>query len=120
LLVLRASPVDGSIVDPYSGRTYASIDGLDLDHVVPLGWAWDHGACRWPTQLRIMLATDVHNLVFTAASLNRSKSDQGPETWLPAVDPCGYWTRFQQLVDDYRLEHEPVGYDGHTKACPTS
>jgi hypothetical protein len=116
VLVLRAA-ADGSVVDPYTGDVHASIAGMDLDHVLPLAWAFDHGACNWPMQLRIMLATDPHNLVFTSASLNRSKGDQSPATWLPPVDPCGYWARFQELATFYRLTLDPPGADGYAKAC---
>lgn len=116
ILLLQRGPT-GLVRDPYTGKDHPDTKGMDLDHVVPLGWAWDHGACHWPTQLRIMLATDPHNLVFTDASLNRSKGDSGPASWRPPVDPCGYWTKFTQLATDYRLQLDPVGADGHKEAC---
>lgn len=102
IVTLAAAP-DGTIIDPYTGLSYPSTAGMDLDHIVPLGWAWDAGACRWPMQLRLMLAVDPHNLVFTAASLNRAKGDQGPDKWLPPTDPDGYRARFCRLAADYRL-----------------
>ena len=114
---IRKSPVDGSLLDPYTGKALAFADA-DLDHVVPLGWAWDHGACGWSTQLRVMFATDVHNLELVAAKLNRAKGDSGPADWLPPTGACAYWQRFVQLVHDYRLQLDPETDAAHAKACP--
>ncbi|WP_236079024.1 HNH endonuclease family protein [Marinobacter nauticus] len=45
---------------------------VDIDHVVPLNWAWGHGASSWPRQKREKFANDPVNLIPVEASLNRS------------------------------------------------
>lgn len=36
--------VRGRWLDPYTGRIFQNSSGLDIDHVVPLFWAWQRGA----------------------------------------------------------------------------
>jgi hypothetical protein len=59
-------------------------------------------------------ANDPGVLVAVTAKSNRSKGDQDPARWLPALDRCGYvtrWvavkTRFGMTVD--AAEHDAIG-----------
>jgi hypothetical protein len=103
--------VAGLLQDAYTGhgieftrgaRTSAAVQ---IDHLVPLSWAWRHGAWSWPDETRERLATDVDELQAVDGPTNQDKSDQGPATWLPP-DPdyrCLYVTRFAFVVSRYGL-----------------
>ena len=41
------SVVAGRWNDPYTGGVFTVAQDLDLDHVVPLRWAWERGASVW-------------------------------------------------------------------------
>lgn len=94
--------------DEYTGETKGATTGLEVDHVVPLAYAWDHGACNWTTGLRILFATDPSNLALTIKRLNAGKGDSGPEKWLPPIGKCEYVKRFEALVREYRLQVDPA------------
>ena len=101
------------LVDAYTGTAQPAGWSPDADHVVPLSWAWDHGACRWTTLRRIRFASDLdpsgaptavpHELVLTSAHLNRQKGDKPPSQWLPPVDPCRYVGAFLAIADAWDL-----------------
>lgn len=69
----------------YDGLTLTSQSKLDIDHVVPLANAWRSGAKRWSDDRRRDFANDLEDsqLIAVSASSNRSKGDQGPDTWKP-------------------------------------
>ena len=67
--------------------------GFDIDHLVPLAEAWDSGAGGGPPAPGERYANDLgdpRTLVAVTASANRSKSDQDPAEWLPALGQCRY------------------------------
>ena len=69
----------------YDGLTFTDSSRVDIDHVVPLANAWRSGAKRWSRERRRQFANDLDNsqLIAVSASSNRSKSDQGPDSWKP-------------------------------------
>ena len=91
--------------DPYTGRIETDAGDLDVDHIVPLAWAWDHGADRWSRARRERFANDPVNLVPTDRGVNRSKGADGPDEWLPpdAEGRCGYVLRFLRIARSYEL-----------------
>lgn len=101
----------GVLHDAYTGRTIefrrgeTSSMAVQIDHVVPLSWAWQHGADSWSAETRERFATDFHNLQAVDGPTNESKSDQGPATWMPpaAAYDCTYADRFAGVVKSYRL-----------------
>lgn len=54
--------VSGRWYDPYTGKTFTTSSPLDIDHLVPLAWAWDHGADEWTDRRRRAFALDTRNL----------------------------------------------------------
>lgn len=75
--------VAGMWVCPYTGGIVFDAGKLDVDHVVPLQWAWVHGASTWSDAKREEFANDPSNLLVVAASVNRAKGSKGPLYWLP-------------------------------------
>jgi hypothetical protein len=58
-------------VDVYTGRRISPGE-VQIDHVVPLAAAWDHGAHAWPRDRRVDFANDLAlNLVAVAGPVNR-------------------------------------------------
>jgi hypothetical protein len=101
----------GHLDDAYTGRGIDFTRGartsaaVQIDHLVPLSWAWRHGAWAWSDARRERLATDLDELQAVDGPTNQEKSDQGPATWLPpdAGYRCLYVTRFAFVVSRYDL-----------------
>jgi len=99
----------GTLVDPYTGdlvdfaqRHY----DIDIDHVVPLAYAWDMGASGWSQQQREQFANDTSiELLASWGPANEDKGDSGPGEWLPpdVTFRCDYVLRFLQVVARYGL-----------------
>ncbi|MBL3610626.1 HNH endonuclease family protein [Rhodovulum sulfidophilum] len=90
---------------PYTGQVVTEAGDLDIDHIVPLRYAWGHGAASWSAQKRARFARDPVNLLPVSASANRSKGARGPLDWLPP-DPgfrCQYVLRFRRIAASYGL-----------------
>ena len=102
----KCTAVRGRWLDPYTGKTFYNARDLDIDHLVPLKWAWDHGADKWDNEKRKQLANDEANLFAVQASVNREKGALGPLDWLPpdTAFHCQYVTRFKRIVIKYKLE----------------
>jgi hypothetical protein len=75
--------VSGTWVDPYGGDTFTNAADLDIDHVVPLGYAAKHGGQNWSSEKKQQFANDTTQLLAVSAKENRSKSDKGPENYMP-------------------------------------
>jgi hypothetical protein len=89
---------------PYSGKTIYKASDIDIDHVVPLKWAWDHGANQWSKEKRVQIANDPANLLSVEASLNRQKGAKGLDEWLPPKNQCQYIARFERIRITYGLD----------------
>ncbi len=96
--------VSGRWVSPFTGNVIQNSSEIDIDHVVPLAWAWERGASNWSDARRERFANDERNLWPVEASLNRSKGARGPNEWLPPSGACGYVARFYRLTRIYKLE----------------
>lgn len=103
--------LSGRLIDPYSGDAMTFVSGVDtsvlvqIDHVVPLAWAWDNGASAWTNDERQDFANDPLNLLAVSGELNQEKSAQGPASWLPPnrAAHCGYAEQFTEVLIAYRL-----------------
>ncbi|WP_202980881.1 HNH endonuclease family protein [Microbacterium lushaniae] len=101
----------GVLVDPYTGERVEFVSGTDtsvlvqIDHLVPLAWAWRHGAEFWSDQERLAFANDPDNLRATAGAVNQSKGDSGPEEWLPPSEAahCVYVSDYVAVLDEWDL-----------------
>lgn len=89
------SVASGEWFSPYDAMTFTAPGGLDIDHVVPLGEAWDSGASAWDSVRRQDYANDLDDLealIAVSAGSNRSKSDRDPAEWRPPV--ADYWCTY--------------------------
>lgn len=119
----------GVLHDPYTNETIAFVRGaqvgaaVQIDHIVPLAYAWDMGARDWPDALRIRFANDPANLIAVAGQANQDKSDQGPAGWMPPNHAfwCQYAMQFIAVARGYGLPvDEASGHELREAAatCP--
>lgn len=87
--------VSGLWVSPYEGKAITDPNGIDIDHVVPLGWAAQNGGQAWSSEKKEKFANDFSQLLATSASENRSKGDKGPSEYMP--DKKEYWCTYSSL-----------------------
>ncbi len=95
--------------DPYTGTTIEwrkqQAAEVQIDHVVPLSYAWQMGVSRWTEGKREQLANDPLNLIPVEGRANSAKSDSGPASWLPPSKRirCAYAVRFAQVAEKYEM-----------------
>nr|WP_234974386.1 HNH endonuclease family protein [Williamsia sterculiae] len=101
----------GEFTSPYTGdwisfrRGAGTGTAVQIDHIVPLAYAWDMGAGDWSEATRTRFANDPANLVAVDGRSNQDKSDQQPALWMPARRGfhCQYAVQFVLMVDTYGL-----------------
>src|SRR5690554_3128067 len=94
--------------DPYTNKIFYDGDKVDVDHLIPLKWAWENGADQWDADKRKQFANDPRNLFVVSASANRSKGAKGPHEWLPPYEKfhCQYLTRYLRVLMIYKFPAE--------------
>lgn len=105
--------IAGRWISPFTGKAIHDPSAIDIDHVVPLKWAWDHGASDWTREKRERFANDPVNLLSVEASLNRSKGAKGLIDWLPPSGQCQYTLRFLRVLRIYKLALSPEVANKH-------
>ncbi|WP_439029379.1 HNH endonuclease family protein [Gordonia terrae] len=100
----------GELQSPYTGdfvafRRDRSATAVQIDHIVPLSYAWDMGAWSWPPARRLDFANDSANLVAVDGHSNQDKSDSEPARWMPPAREfwCQYATQFVTVTATYGL-----------------
>ena len=95
----------GRWMDPYTGDVHVAAQEIEIDHVVPLFYAWERGANRWDPERQRRFANDSANLLPVGAMVNREKGAAGPIEWLPPSEAvaCEYLLRFARVTDRYDL-----------------
>lgn len=103
----KCNVLTGQWYDPYSGDTYTTAKDLDLDHIVPLKYAHEHGGDKLSRDMRERFANDPENLLLVDLSLNRQKGAKGPTEWLPPYQAyrCKYIQRFDFVMTKYGLQY---------------
>ncbi|MFK3672484.1 HNH endonuclease family protein [Leifsonia aquatica] len=108
--------VSGILDDPYTGRTIAFRYGVDtsaevqVDHVVPLAYAWKNGAATWDAGRRLAYANDPRVLLAVEGAANQAKGAAGPAGWMPpnTAYSCTYVATFVGILHDYQLTIDPT------------
>ncbi|NTY60851.1 HNH endonuclease family protein [Mycolicibacterium sphagni] len=117
----------GVLHDPYTSATIPFTRGanvgqaVQIDHLVPLAYAWDMGARDWPDAIRIRFANDPANLLAVAGQVNQDKGDQPPGGWMPPNHAfwCQYATQFAAVLRGYSLPVDQASADELREAAAT-
>ena len=112
----RCTVATGEWLDPYTGDLLTSARDLDVDHMVPLANAHRSGAWDWDAARRLAYANDLtyaNHLIAVTSSVNRAKSDSGPEEWRPpdASYWCQYAIDWATIKADWGLSATPAEWD---------
>lgn len=99
----RCSVASGTWVDPYTGQTFTNSKDLDVDHVIPLGYAHRHGGSEWSPLVKKLFANDPENLEVVSLRENRKKGDSGPGEYLPPQGRCEYVRKWKHMASKYEL-----------------
>lgn len=117
--------VAGTLRDPYTARVirYSEHQSytVQIDHIVPLAYAWRHGAEGWTRAQRVAFANDPHELLAVDGRANASKGDSGPGEWMPInkAFACTYARRFVAAAYTYRLTVTRADHDALQLALDT-
>lgn len=117
----------GVLHDPYTSETIPFTRGaqvgaaVQIDHLVPLAYAWDMGARNWPDDMRIRFANDPANLLAVEGQVNQDKGDQPPGTWMPPNHAfwCQYAMQFIAVLRGYALPVDQASADELRQAAAT-
>ncbi len=117
--------VTGVLHDPYTGQvidfTKDQALKVQIDHVIPLSYAWGRGAETWSARQRLEFANDPVNLLAVDGPANASKGDKGPSEWLPPDQAhwCAYVLSFAGVAADYGLSVSQEDWDVMTSVAAT-
>ncbi|MFJ6384715.1 HNH endonuclease family protein [Kitasatospora sp. NPDC092039] len=97
----------------YDETTQTDKFDVDIDHMVPLGEAWDSGAAVWSAAERQAYANDLddpRSLLAVHDSANQSKADRDPAQWMPpaASATCRYIADWVTVKTRWRLSTDPA------------
>lgn len=106
----------GTLHDSYTGATISFVRGLgtsddvQIDHIVPLAYAWQAGAHRWTDDRREVFANDPANLRAVHGPTNNAKGADGPASWLPPniAAHCSYAEHWTEVLRTYELTPRPA------------
>ncbi len=113
----------GVLQDPYTGASINFTRGQDtsravqIDHIVPLEYAFRAGAHGWSQEEREAFANAPENLQATEGSINASKGSKGPAAFLPPADACTYATKFLEVAATWELIVTQADLDAKVQAC---
>jgi Protein of unknown function (DUF1524) len=101
----------GTLHDPYTNDVIAFMRGnqtgaaVQIEHIVPLAYAWDLGARNWPDDKRVRFANDPANLLAIGGQVNQDKGDKEPAAWMPpnTAFHCQYAMQFIAVLRGYGL-----------------
>ncbi len=124
-----AAVATGTLHDPYTNATVAFTRGakvgaaVQIDHIVPLAYAWDMGAAGWTYATRLRFANDPANLLAVAGRGNQDKGDAQPALWMPpnTAFRCQYAIAYLAVLRGYALRLDQPSADTLREAaasCP--
>jgi hypothetical protein len=101
----------GVLHDPYTNVVISFTRGnqtgaaVQIEHIVPLAYAWDQGARNWTDEMRVRFANDPANLLAVQGEVNQDKGDQEPARWMPpnGAFHCQYAIQFIAVLRGYGL-----------------
>lgn len=119
----------GTLNDPYTGATIDFVRGastsgkVQIDHVVSLSDAWQHGASHWDAHKRYEFGNDLYNLLAVDGQANQEKGSASAAYWLPTNSAyrCEYVARQIGVKKTYELSvssTEKESMQAVLVACP--
>lgn len=96
--------VAGRWISMFTGDVIYDAGNVQIDHVVPVAYAWSRGAANWSKELKVQFYNDPRNLVVMESGLNSAKGPRGPTEWMPPAAECQYLARFARIVRIYELK----------------
>lgn len=91
--------------DPYTEVELNQASDLDVDHVIPLAYAHDHGGYAWSNKMKKAFAVDQDNLLLVDDYENSVKGSKGPSEYLPAKGfHCEYLSIWKRVAEKYNIE----------------
>jgi hypothetical protein len=106
----RCVVTSGTLHDPYTRHTIAftkaHATAVQIDHLVPLAYAWDLGADTWPHSKRDAYANDERTVLLAVdGPANEAKGDSGPAGWMPPATAyrATYAARYIAVLAAYHL-----------------
>lgn len=117
----------GTLHDPYTNAVVGFTRGpkigeaVQIDHIVPLAYAWDMGASGWTYRQRLRFANDPANLLAVAGQGNQDKGDAGPGQWMPPnkAFACQYAVAYLAVLRGYALRLDQPSADVLRQAAAT-
>lgn len=94
----------GRWISPYTNKVIFNAKEIDIDHIVPLKWAWNAGANNWSNEKKIKFYNDPINIIPVEKQLNRQKGSKDISDWLPPENKCGYISRYVRIIKIYQLK----------------
>jgi hypothetical protein len=122
----RNAVATGTLIDPYMGATIQFTHGertsaaVQIDHLVPLAYAWDVGAWAWPADKRAQFYTDPSELLAVSGKANDDKGDMPPGRWVPPNTAYArtYDREFVAVLRTYQLPIDPASATAIRRDCP--
>ncbi|WP_067783554.1 HNH endonuclease family protein [Actinomyces vulturis] len=134
--VLDSDFYTGKRIDFKRGKE--SSQAVQIDHIIPLNYAYAHGAWNWDADTRLAFANDPENVIAVDGPANQAKSDSGPATsptgrsesfnatsgrgWWPEKNQCEYAEKFAHVAIKYQLglpDEDRNDLIDHLSACET-
>lgn len=100
------SIVAGEWIDPYSGKRIKDPKDMDVDHIVPISYANDHGGDKWEVSKKSQFANDVESqLLAVSKKSKKTKNEASPSKFIPENKKykCTYAKSFTSTLDKYEL-----------------
>lgn len=91
----KCRAVSGKWVSPFDNKKFTDASKMDLDHVIPLGYAATHGGNSWSKAKKEKYANDFGHLLLVSAHSNRSKGAKGPGSYMPPNK--NYWCSYSEI-----------------------
>jgi hypothetical protein len=113
----KCNVINGQWKPLWQNSSFTQAKEIDVDHTVPLSWAWKHGADKWTKKMKADYANnliDQYHLMPLSVKANRTKRDKGPDQWMPETNRCLYINTFINIVNKNKLtlsDKEKIKYD---------
>ena len=106
--------------DPYTEVELDQASDLDVDHVIPLAYAHDHGGYAWSNKMKKAFAVDQDNLLLVDDYENSVKGSKGPSEYLPGKGfHCEYLSIWKRVAEKYNIELDEADWAVIIEAQPS-